>query len=276
MTASHDHWNDHARQWQKLGPPLRPGVGDVLLAEKLVAEASGTSGGAPFQAILLGVTPELAVMHWPSGTRLLAIDRCQDMIQKVWPRCPAPATVVCADWRTLPVSDATVDVVLGDGCYTQLENPEAYKAVSAEVMRALKPTGRFIMRFFVQPDRAESPEAVFTDLENGRIGNFHILKWRLAMSLQECFAVGVRLGDIWEAWHAEGIDADALSQRMNWPLNAVASIDAYRNVDTRYTFPTLAELRACLSDYFAERSCFFPDYELGDRCPTLTLSPRSR
>jgi SAM-dependent methyltransferase len=276
MEAARDHWNDHARQWQHVGPPLRPAPADVRLTEALAAEVPRAGKREPLQAILLGVTPELACMRWPRGTRLLAVDRNMGMIEGVWPRdrLTLPASVVGGDWRELPMSDATAHLVVGDGCYNAMDSPEGYQALSAEVRRVLRPAGRFIMRFFVRPEQAESTEAVFTDLRNGRIGNFHVFKWRLAMSLHGSLDVGVRVGDVWEAWNAEGLEVEILSQRLNWPRAVIATIDAYRGVDTRYTFPTLEEVRASLADYFVELACHVPDYEIGERCPTLLMAPR--
>jgi len=276
MTSNHDHWNDHAQQWQQVGPPLRPAPADVRLAEALVAEVLKTANCLPLQAILLGVTPELALMRWPQGVKLLAIDRCPGMIQSVWPHdcMELHATAVCSDWRMIPVSDAAAHVVIGDGCFTTLDSPEGYLSVSAEVRRVLKPGGRFIMRFFLRPNQPESCTSLFAELKKGCIGNFHIFKWRLAMSLHGSLDKGVRVGDIWEVWHAEGLDEVALSKKLNWPQAVIASINAYKGIDTRYTFPTLEELRSILENTFCELACFFPDYELGDRCPTFLLAPR--
>lgn len=275
MKINHDHWKTYARYWQHVGPPLRPGPGDIRLAEALVAEGAQSKNNPFLQAILLGVTPEIALMNWPSKVNLLAVDHCLEMILWVWTDpSRSPASAICSDWKTLPVFNAAADIVIGDGCYTVLKSPEEYESVSREIRRVLKPTGSFIMRFFVQPEQPESTEAVFADLRDGRIGNFHIFKWRLAMSLHEKLEDGVRLGDIWEAWHNAGMDADLVSKHMNWPPEAVSGIEVYRDVDTRYTFPKIEELTAALDKYFVRQGCYFPDCELGERCPVLHLKPR--
>ena len=69
---SRDHWNQHAQQWQFVGPPLRPTREDVDLFVRLVDEGLPRARGLPPRAALLGVTPELATMPWPEGTRLAA------------------------------------------------------------------------------------------------------------------------------------------------------------------------------------------------------------
>jgi SAM-dependent methyltransferase len=270
-----DHWNHHARQWQHVGPPLRPAREDVALFETLATESlrgrAGLAGDVRSRAVLLGVTPELASMRWPAGTRLTSVDRCAAMIETWWPadRVPPGAEVVCGEWRQIPADDRSVDLVVGDGCYTLLNSPEGYEAVTREIHRILRPGGRLVMRYFARPERPESTSAVFADLLRGRVGNFHVLKWRLAMSLHGTLDKGVCVADVWDAWNDRVPDPAKLARDLRWPREAVATIDAYRGVPTRYTFPTLPEIRASLADRFVEESIHFPAYELGDRCPTI-------
>ena len=54
----------------------------------------------------------------------------------------------------------------------------------------------------------------------------------------------------------------------------LTTVEVYRGSPAVYSFPTLAELRAELAADFEELSCHVPGYELGERCPTLVLSPR--
>lgn len=274
--ARNDHWNEHARRWSHFGAPLRPLPEDVAVAEALAAGLAAARAPAPLRAVLLGVTPELAGMRWPAGTRLRAVDRCEGMIAGVWPRdhVPAGARADAGDWSALPLPDGGADLVLGDGCYVLLPVPGGYDAVSAEVARVLAPHGRYLMRLFVRPEQQESPGTVLSDLAAGRIGSFHAFKWRLAMALHGDLAGGVRVGEVWQRWHDSGIDPLALQQRHGWSAGSIATIDGYRGVDTRYHFPTLAEARAHLSRWFRELECHQFDYELGERCPTLVMAPR--
>jgi hypothetical protein len=100
-----------------------------------------------------------------------------------------------------------------------------------------------------------------------------VFKWRLAMALHGGLEEGVRLADIWDAWHAAVPRPDELARRLGWPLPEILTMDDFRNVQARYTFPTLAEVRAFAAARFEERGCHFPEYELGERCPTLVLRP---
>ena len=95
-----DHWSRHAEQWAQLGPPLRPSPEDIALMRRRVLDR-----GCVGRSILLGVTPEIASMEWPTGTDLLAVDRCMGMVTGVWPPVDAAGrNVVRGDRFHLPVS----------------------------------------------------------------------------------------------------------------------------------------------------------------------------
>jgi hypothetical protein len=135
------------------------------------------------------------------------------------------------------------------------------------VRKVMRPDGILIMRFFVQKDQPQRPEVVFRDLAEGKIGSFHVLKWRLAMALQSTTRDGVRVDDVWKAWKEAGITTD-------WPRQAVETIETYRGSDHRLTFTTLREIRDLHASHFEERACSTPGYELGERCPILVHSQR--
>ena len=69
-------------------------------------------------------------------------------------------------------------------------------------------------------------------------------------------------------------EPEVLAERLNWPIETIHTIDVYRERDVCYTFPRLEELRRALSDHFSEVACVYPDYQMGDRCPTVGLKPR--
>ncbi len=270
-----DHWNKHAQQWQWIASPLRPAPEDIQLLKAALRRWHAAISRPSLQAVLLGVTPEIALMEWPRGTRLVAIDRSKAMIRAIWPGAQLGHAALCAEWSNLPLPPASEDIVVGDGCFSTLVTRDEYRAAVRAVRRILRGGGIFLMRFFIRPDVAEPVDRVFDDLLNARIGNFHAFKWRLAMALHGSLDEGVRLADIWDAWHSAVAEPAELAARLNWPLPAVLTIDAYRGVATRYTFPTLTEARAAMNDAFEETACRFPHYELGERCPTLALRPRA-
>jgi SAM-dependent methyltransferase len=269
-----DLWRHQTSQWHLIRPPLRPSPEDIELVENIIAERFG--GAGPFRALLLGVTPELALMNWPPGARLVAVDRSPAMIRGVWPsRNPQiPARAICADWERLPMADGTMTTAAGDGFNIQLAYPDGYLCLGKEIRRVLHPGGILVMRAFVRPAREEDPDDVFRALSSKKIGNFHAFKLRLAMSLQDHAARGVSLADIWAIWRKRIPDPDELARATRWPAAEIRTIDAYRDSGTRYSFPNLGELREALRTQFRELECLHPGYELGDRCPTLVLRAR--
>ena len=102
MTRQPDHWNEHARQWSLIGPPLRPAAEDIRLLEAAVQDWRSCTAVAAPRALLCGVTPEIARMRWPAGTRLIAVDHSRPMIAGVWPAAQVPGVAVCGDWLALP------------------------------------------------------------------------------------------------------------------------------------------------------------------------------
>ncbi|HPA17153.1 MAG TPA: class I SAM-dependent methyltransferase [Verrucomicrobiae bacterium] len=275
-TTRDDHWQRHATQWDRVGRPLRPSPEDVAFTERAIARRRGEIPGDGFRALMLGVTPELALMRWPQGTTLVAIDHSPAMIRHVWPNAALPDTAraVCGRWEHLPVGSAEMDAVIGDGFYTPLAYPSGYTRVGREIRRVLKTDGVYVARAFIRPKNTERPSSVFDALRSGQINNFHAFKLRLAMALQESAARGVRLSDIWTTWHRCVPDADALARSLRWSIDEIATIDAYRDSNACYTFPTIDELRDVLSLHFIEPECHVPDYELGVRCPTFVLRPK--
>jgi len=269
-----DHWNQHARQWQWIASPLRPAPEDIAFAARAVGDWHRVHRAPTVNALLLGVTPEIALMRWPPGTQLTAVDRSPAMIAGVWPGDTPTRRARGGEWAQLPLPDASQHVVIGDGCFVLLAYPDACRAVAAEVRRVLRGDGLFVVRFFLRPETREPVDTVIADLKDGRIGSFHAFKWRLAMALHGTLEQGVQLAAVWDAWHAAVPEPEALAAKLGWPREAVRTIDNYRGVQTCYTFPTLAEVRAAFASAFVETESGFPRYEIGERCPTLVFRPR--
>lgn len=274
MAVTPDHWQKHAAQWRHLGPPLRPCPEDVAIFAAIGAGMVGVAPARP-RALLLGVTPELALMQWPAGTRLLAIDRAPGMIALVWPKHQHPdALAILGNWRSPPLAADSLDLVVGDGCFTILAYPTDYHEVARALREILAESGTLALRFFVRPDQPEPLEQVLADLRGERIGSFHACKWRLAMALHGPESgAGVRLAEIRQAWQAAAYTAGPDSGP-GWSPEAVATIDNYRGVESRYSFPTLAEVRQVFGEYFREEACCYGTYELAERCPIMVFRPR--
>ncbi|HET6639868.1 MAG TPA: methyltransferase domain-containing protein [Gemmatimonadota bacterium] len=268
-------WERHARQWSRIGPPLRPSPEDVAVAEATLGAWGATTGRGDPRVLVLGVTPELCSLATLPVMQTIAIDRSMDMIRAIWPGAlHAGDSVACGDWRRLPLIDRSVDVVLSDGCLSTLPYPAGYVEVSMELRRVLAEDGHCVARCFVQAEAPERIGDVLRDLADGRIGSFHALKWRLAMALQQDPENGVVLARVWEALNDAEPDLAALSRRCDWPLDVVQTIDAYRAVGARYSFPSLDALCGLFGEAgFAVLDVVRPGYELGERCPIVVLAP---
>jgi ubiquinone/menaquinone biosynthesis C-methylase UbiE len=286
-----NHWKQGPIWWQWLGSPLRPSVEDVAVIQREIVTPlnqelpafephqerdSETSPWKSPQICLLGVTPELASLNWPKNSFLTAIDSSEKMIQSVWigdrPQC---RKAILGDWRSLPFEDQSCHVILGDGCLTLLDYPQSYRLICQELSRILHPQGYLSLRCFLRPEIPETVDQVLADLWAEKIETFHSFKLRLAMALQEDLEEGVSMKEVWQNWEQSIPNPNTLFEILNWPKALESTITMYQNSTAYYTFPTLTELRQIMSPWFREVTCYFPQYELGDRCPTLIYRPQT-
>jgi SAM-dependent methyltransferase len=272
-----EHWSRVSRLWSLIGPPLRPSPEDVAVAESIARAWRDAHPTGPLDALILGVTPELATVGWPLGTKLVAIDASEVMVGAIWPSEGAPpdSRARVGDWRELEMPDASVDVAAGDGSLTVLEHPADYRTVLRELRRVLRPDARLVLRVYARPEVREEVTEVADALWSGRVGSVSALKWRLAMAVQKPDERNVAVSDVWQAFCAICPDRSRLLEQLDWSPESLATIDPYRESAARYSFPTLAEVRSLLAGDFVELGCHVPRYELGERCPTLVLTPRS-
>jgi SAM-dependent methyltransferase len=265
-----DHWSDIARQWEQIGPPLRPCIQDIAYYSDAV-DLWVRGNGVP-RAVILGVTPELYRLPWPKGTDVLAVDHTREMIDTVWPG-PREAAI-CADWTNLPLDSATRDIVLCDGGLHLLAYPQSQQKLVRNLHRIVKPNGLCVLRLFILPSQRESTDAVLQDLLAARISNLNILKLRLGMAMQEDIKQGVQLADVWDEIHRAAPDLGRLAMHVGWPLEHLQAINTYRDCLKRYHFFGLTEVRRLFCENpggFAVETVHVPTYELGERCPIVVF-----
>jgi len=264
------HWPQIARQWQQVGPPLRPSAEDTEICWDAIREWTRRHG-AP-RVLLLGVTPELYRLPWPKGTDFLAVDHTQAMIDAVWPGPKEAAR--CMDWLDLALPDGSRDVALCDGGLHLLAYPQEQRRLARVLAGALSAGGLCILRLFVPPPQRESPDAVLKDLTEGRIPNLNILKLRLGMSLMDSAADGVELGAVWRAVHAAAPDLEELAAAIGWSVEHMLALNTYRGSTIRYHFVTVDQVRDLFCagpGGFRVQGIRVPSYELGEQCPTIVL-----
>ena len=267
------YWSNLARAYAALGPPLVPSDNDIALLESAVAELASRHPARRIYAALLGVTPRIAGMNWPRDTRLIAADNSLPMAQMVWPgNIKRTRAAVCANWCALPLRDSSCDVVIGDGSLCCLRYPHDYEALAHEAHRVLRKDGILILRCYTRPVVKDRPEAVVADMLRGAIPSFHWFKFRLLGALQDNTEQGVSVDAVYRFWAGLQMDEAAIIRQTGWDAEAVGMMQLYRGKDTVYSFPTMAELRSALTEYFdlteisAESEC----------CPILVAAARTK
>lgn len=270
--ATADIFTHNARQWSRLGSPLRPTDADIEFTRTAVVDWARAKERTDATMLVMGVTPELCTLATSVTGRLIAVDKSAEMIRSCWTTGDPERVVVRADWQRMPISAAAIDIAFGDGSFTPLAYPSGYRICLAELRRVLRPTGRFVCRCFVQPPVPETADDVLAALDRRAVGSIHALKWRLAMALQTELESGVAVRDVLRTLEAEWPRLDRLAQHLGWAEEEVRTIETYRNASTLYTFPTLAEYVAVFAAAgLSVADILTPDYELGDRCPTLVM-----
>lgn len=122
------------------------------------------------------------------------------------------------------------------------------------------------------PLARETPQGVLDDLLAGRIRDLNCFKMRMCMAMQDSAEKGVAPRLVRERLLEAAGDWRALADRLGWPLEHVATIEAYRNTTARYYFVPESLVTGMLCEeqpYFERVSAETPAYELGERCPTV-------
>jgi len=269
------HWDQQAKKWEKIGPPLKPSSIDIQNHLSWIKTFNETFLH-PLNVLILGVTPELINMPWPQKSTLYALDNNKKMLDLVLPK--ETSTIkpigINGDWLVSPFKNQSFDMVLGDGCFS-LIHQENYARLLKEIHRILKPNGMFIMRFFIRPSQNESLAMIHDDLKNGSLTNFHVFKFRIAMALHTDLSLGISLKKVWNCWH-DYFKSDVLNllKTLNWHDEEIDTINHYKDSDVHYTFPTQSEIEALLSQHFIQKDLFIPGYYFGERFPTFKLFPK--
>lgn len=273
--AARAYWESRARDW-RVSPPLTPALEDIAWYEAKIADCARSVGGRPLRAILLGVTPGIAAMRWPKGTRLLAVDWAQGMVEHVWPRAgfPEHADVVRADWRELPLAEGSVDLVVGDGCYSAMSSLAHARRLNQEMQRVLRPGGWYCLRSFCRSEQAPSIEAFFTELEAGSVQNLDLFRWRLAIAVHGDSRDGVVLGKVWQVWrdHIGRVRSDP----RRWSEHQRINMARWEGVEARFLFPSAGELRGLAEPGFDLLAYELPSYECAEHFPRLLMRARKQ
>lgn len=232
-----------ARVFLSIPPPLRPSAEDLAAYARLATRWQG-AGSAP-RLLVMGCTPDFWDLPLPEGARRMAVDKSPAMLQQLWPGGLAHG--MHADWSTLPVANASQDLVLCDGGFTLLAYPGAQRRVALEIARVLDRGGLLLMRMHPQVTPAESADTVMAQFLAGRVANSSELKLRLAAALCDNPRLGVALDQVWQVFHRSARAVDDLPRACGWPQQDIDRMRAYAGCMDRYTFPSLDEQVAVLA-----------------------------
>ena len=260
-----NHWEDMARKWARVRPPLRPNAEVAAAVGRELARLGGPT-------LLLGVTPELAVVAAP----LIGIDRNPGMIACAWPGNTDSRRAVQGDWLSMPIADRCIANAIGDGSFNTLAYPDGYLRLFEQLARVLKPGGRVVVRNFTTPDVGDTLAEVREAVLARRIVSLHAFKWHLAMAVvAQAGSPNIRVTRIRDAFHEIFPDRPALMAATGWTEDEIDTIEVYRDSVVSFSFPTLAQFQELVPAAFgALRVLPSGSYEMAERCPILVMDRR--
>lgn len=270
--AAGDVWSRIARGYAAFGSPLVPCEEDVASFQKAVAMQADLRGRSGIRAVMLGVTPKLALMDWPHGSRLTAVEISQAVIDAIWPGdIPGVRRAICASWLAMPLERRSCDVVAGDGSLATCRFPGEVRNLVRSAHALLAEDGVFVFRSYLRPQSQESVDAVFSALFSPKGLSVDRFKMRLFMAMQRSAEEGVSVREAAQLLDRYHLDRRTMKERLGWSSAVIEPFEAWRASEAVYSFPTLSELRGVMAEYFDEVSVVYPGYELGHCCPTLTM-----
>ncbi len=250
-------WRNFPGVYNRLAPPLRPAPSDVERMRAAIAPQDD-------QILLLGVTPGIATL----GQNLIAVEGSRAMIDRLWPGDQPDRRALVGDWTALPFEAGRFGSVIGDGALNSVAN--GLDSLVDEIARVLRAGGIAAQRIFASPDDREPLETVRSDALDGRIGNVHALKWRIAMAIADAPDFLVAVADILDAFNAMFPDRSELALATGWDRSAIDTLDAYVGAWHSLCFPTRKALQGMGASRFA--TCRFVEsegYPLAERCPLI-------
>lgn len=268
-------WDAIARNYGAFTSPLVPCREDIDMYEHAIAAYSESPQPRGIDALMLGVTPALALMRWPPRTRITAVENSPAVIRALWPGdIPDVRKVKCANWFAALHGRKSCDIVVGDGSLAACRFPFEVRALSHSIRELLTDKGILVVRSYVRPPVPEAVEDVFRALLGGAAMSVDCFKLRLWLAMQQSATEGVAVREAAEILEDYRLDPKTMEERLGWTEAAIEPFTTWRTSNSIYTFPTLSELREVLSKVFDEVSISFPRYELGSCCPMLVMRPR--
>lgn len=264
---SENYWDRIADLWRLFGPPIRPVSDDLVVYQEIVDRATA-SIDLPPRVLLLGVTPELYRLRWPSNAEVFALDSSAPMIEAVW---PGPAdTAVTGSWTAMPFSDQSFTLLLCDAGVGLLDHPEGQKQLLAEAHRVLVLGGAFAVRLFAPQGRTGTVAETFEDLDRGRVATLDALKLRMWGALQQNPVEGVRPSEVARRILEERGPWQRLAQTHGWQPDYVRALELQLDSQASFHLVDANELnRMGLDAGLVPAGVHHPEHDYGDSCPVV-------
>jgi SAM-dependent methyltransferase len=276
MPSGSNVWTEIARGYAAFGSPFVPSGEDIAAFERAVATHADRSRGGRLQAVMLGVTPGLALMRWPQGVHLTAVDISPEVIAAIWPGdLQGVRRAIRASWFSIPLERKSCDVVIGDGSLATCRFPAEVRELAHSVHDLLRDNGLFVFRSYLRPPSQETVDAVFNALFSGNGLTVDCFKMRLYMAMQRSVQEGVAVREAARTLEKYGLDRRVMQAQLGWSAAAIEPFSIWPRSDAVYSFPTLEEIRGAIGDFFDDVSIDYPAYDLGRCCPTVAVRSRS-
>jgi hypothetical protein len=268
-------WLRIARAYTAFTSPLVPCSGDIAAFEAAAA-AQFTARQSGVHALMLGVTPGVALMRWPIGSRITAVDYSRDVIDALWPGdVPGLRRALCSSWFEIPLPDQSCDIVIGDGSLNACRFPGEAARLTQCAHKLLVDGGVLALRVYVRPQRQETIDQLMDALFSARGLSVDSFKMRLWLAMQRSVEEGVAVREAASLLHECGIGPEAMSGRLGWSEAVIEPFAAWPVSSAVYSFPSIEELRAVTDECFDTVSINYPGYDLGHCCPTLVMRKRA-
>ncbi|MFV2089608.1 MAG: hypothetical protein ACC642_03040 [Pseudomonadales bacterium] len=258
-----DHWKDYQTRWHLLEAPLRPNQ-EVVDAIMLAV------GGETSNVLLLGVTPELV----EAFEHLTAVDKSEEMIGALWRPSKSTQVVREANWLDMDDAFGPYTAVIGDYSINTLQSTDEIETLMRVVRARLLNGGVFACRVFERPDEPIEDQELQASIEDASHGNFHALKWQIAMSLAERFGGSVKAIEILDSFNRLFPDRDSVAEKTGWSLDVINTIDVYEQSSMALCFPNHEEFERHFAQGFRDIEWRTSGtYDLAERCPIVLAKP---
>ncbi len=242
--AGDDVWGSIARCYAAFRSPFVPCREDMEAFEKAVAMQAGACKDECLRALILGVTPGIALMKWPRRSRIAGAEMSSAVIDALWPGdIPGVREAICASWFALPIDRKSCHVVIGDGSLNTCRFPGEVRALMHSIDKVLADSGLLVLRCYIRPDIQEGIDAVFDALFSAEGLTVDCFKMRLYLAMQRSTEEGVSVADAARVLDKYNVDGHVMRERARLGLCGNRTICELANISS-YLFLPVAERSA--------------------------------